>query len=164
MPLEIERKFLVAEDGWRLGASPGQRLREGLLARMARGKVWVRRSEKQAWITVKGPKKGIARQEYEYEVPLDHADQMLATLCEGPILEKTRHRLDHEGLTWEVDVYAGALAGLVIAEVELEHLDQAVSLPAWIGREVTGNPDFSSASLINTVQATPGLTHLAGLR
>ena len=164
MPLEIERKFLVAGDGWRLGASAGQRLQEGLLARMARGKVRVRRSENQAWITVKGPKKGIARQEFEYEVPLEHADEMLATLCEGPLLEKTRYRLDHEGLTWEVDVYAGALAGLVIAEVELDHLDQAVPLPAWIGREVTGSPDFSSASLIGAVEATPGRTHLAGLR
>jgi adenylate cyclase len=151
MPIEIERKFLVTGDGWRLSASVGERLREGLLARMEHGKVRVRRGERLAWVTIKGPKKHISRQEFEYEVPVEDADEMLATLCEGPIIEKTRYRIPYEGLTWAVDVFSGGLDGLIIAEVELADPEQAAPLPHWIGSEVTGNPQYSSAAIARAI-------------
>ena len=152
MALEIERKFLVADHGWREGVDGGEHFREGLLARMTNGKIRIRRSDARAWITVKGPKTGFSRSEYEYAIPLAEADEMLAHLCEGPLIEKTRYHVDFDGLTWEVDQFAGALTGLVIAEVELSHATQTFSLPPWIGLEITTDPAYGSAALIRRVQ------------
>jgi CYTH domain-containing protein len=151
MALEIERKFLVASDDWRASAGAGDMFTEGLLARMARGKVRIRRSDQMAWITVKGPKSGISRPEFEYPIPVADADQMLADLCNGPLIEKTRYRIPFDDVVWEVDEFAGALAGLIIAEVELNAHDQPFRLPAWVGREVTTDPAYSSASLIRQI-------------
>ena len=156
MPLEIERKFLVANDTWRASAGAGQMFKEGLLARMARGKVRIRRSDANAWITVKGPKSGISRPEFEYAIPVADADQMLADLCNGPLIEKTRYCIPHDDVIWEVDEFSGPLAGLVIAEVELESDDQPFRLPSWIGREVTTDPAYSSASLIRRITLALG--------
>ncbi|QTL05422.1 CYTH domain-containing protein [Aquabacter sp. L1I39] len=156
MALEIERKFLVANDDWRASAGVGEMFTEGLLARMARGKVRIRRSAQIAWITVKGPKQGISRAEFEYAIPVADADQMLADLCNGPLIEKTRFRIPHDDVVWEVDEFAGALTGLVIAEVELRTDDQPFRLPAWVGREVTADANFSSAALIRRITLAAG--------
>lgn len=156
MALEIERKFLVANDDWRASAGVGEMFTEGLLARMARGKVRIRRSPQTAWITVKGPKSGISRPEFEYAIPVADADQMLADLCNGPLIEKTRYRIPHDDLVWEVDEFAGPLAGLIIAEVELCADDQPFRLPAWVGREVTTDANFSSAALIRRITLALG--------
>lgn len=159
MALEIERKFLVANDDWRASADTGETFTEGLLARMARGKVRIRRSARTAWITVKGPKSGISRPEFEYAIPVADADQMLADLCNGPLIEKTRYRIPFDDVVWEVDEFGGPLAGLIIAEVELRAHDQPFRLPAWIGREVTTDTAYSSASLIRrtTLAMAPAL-------
>ena len=120
MKTEIERKFLVAHDGWKAGVVSSCHIRDGLAADFGSGgKVRVRIAGERATITLKGAREGLARAEFEYSVPVSDAEAMLATFCQGPIVEKTRHLVPHGGLTWEVDVHHGLLAGLVYAEVEL---------------------------------------------
>ena len=158
MPMEIERKFLVTGEGWRAEAlGPGLRLRQGYLPNGSAAEapvVRVRLAGEQGFLTIKGP--GLMRRaEFEYPIPVADAEAMLATLCAPPVLEKTRTRVAHAGLVWEVDVFAGHLAGLVLAEVELEAQDQAVALPGWIGREVTGDPRYLNSNLVRAT-APPG--------
>lgn len=148
MGLEIERKFLVANDGWREHVTGRRHLRDGLIARFGEGKVRVRIDADRAWITLKGARSGIARPEFEYPVPVADALAMLDTLCDGPVPEKTRHLVPFDGLVWEVDVFDGPLAGLTFAEVELPGIDHLLRLPPWAGREVTGDPQFRQASLL----------------
>jgi adenylate cyclase len=147
MAIEIERKFLVIDDGWRSAACSCQCYRQGYLAHSSRGAVRVRLAGDVAYITVKGNRIGISRPEFEYPIPVDDAEAMLQALCKKPLLEKTRHRVPHEGLIWEVDVYCGAADGLVVAEVELQRADQPVILPAWVGWEVTQDAFYSNAAI-----------------
>lgn len=148
MPLEIERKFLLANDDWRDAVVATHRFTDGLLARFGGGKVRVRRSDGRAWITVKGARSGISRAEYEYEIPTAEADEMLLTLCDGPPVEKIRHCVPHAGLVWSVDVHLGPLAGIAFAEVELQHPDQALPLPPWVGPEITHDPRYRKETLL----------------
>jgi CYTH domain-containing protein len=147
--LEIERKFLVLNDAWKHHTLKSEHLRDGLIARFGEGKVRIRLTDSSATLTIKGPRNGIVRQEFEYEIPRAHAEQMLQTICKrDPILEKVRHTVPFGGLNWQVDVYLGPLAGIVFAEVELEHPDQEVQLPPWVGEEVTHDPRFRKHALI----------------
>jgi adenylate cyclase len=148
MALEIERKFLLATDDWKREVTKCERLRDGLVARFGEGKVRVRLTESNAWLTIKGPREGISRPEFEYEIPRADAEQMLRTLCQGdPVLEKVRHTVPFGGLDWTIDVYMGPLTGVVLAEVELEHPDQHPQLPPWVGEEVTNDPRFEKSTL-----------------
>jgi CYTH domain-containing protein len=147
MPVEIERKFLVLSDEWRRAATGSQRLRDGMLARFGDGKVRVRIADEQAWLTVKGPRIGLRRLEFEYQVAYSEAEEMLRTLCPEPLIEKTRYFVPYGGFTWEVDVYEGALEGLILTEIELEHEDQAFTMPEWVGPEVTDDPGYKMANL-----------------
>ena len=149
LPIEIERKFLVANDGWKSAAIASRRLRDGLIARFGSGKIRVRLEPGKAWLTVKGPKTGHSRQEFDYPIPYADGDEMLRTLCSGPIIEKTRYVVPHHDLMWEVDVHEGDLQGLVLAEIELEHEGQELVLPSWIGREVTDDPRYRKAALLS---------------
>jgi adenylate cyclase len=151
---EIERKFLV-DDPSIVDGLPGSVLRQGYLSRAPERTVRVRRSGTQAWLTVKGPNSGSTRAEWEWEIPPDDADEML-TICDGPVLEKTRYLVEHDGLTWEVDVFSGANSGLVIAEIELGSADTDISLPPWVGREVTGDLRYYNSSLAVTPIRTRG--------
>lgn len=99
-------------------------------------------------LTVKGPEEGLVRREYEYEIPLADAREMLEMLCEKPLIVKDRYRVVHAGLVWEVDRFHGENCGLVIAEIELAHPGQHVPLPEWVGREVSGDPRYANASLV----------------
>lgn len=155
MPLEIERKFLVRDDRWRDGAR-SEHYCQGYLSK-GKATVRVRRAGDRAYLTVKGEPDGISRPEYEYEIPVDHAQSMLHALCEGPLIEKTRHEIRHDGLLWQVDEFAGANSGLIVAEVELSHPEQAISLPEWIGEEVTEDPRYyNSALATNPMGSGPG--------
>jgi len=146
MAIEIERKFLVRDDSWR-GRSTGCRLRQGYLSTTADRSVRVRVAADKAYLTVKGKTVNAARTEYEYPIPLQDACVMLDELCERPLIEKTRYRIDYGGLTWEIDVFEGDNAGLVIAEVELDSVDQVVPMPVWAGEEVTGDCRYYNSSL-----------------
>ena len=135
MGTEIERKFLVRGDGWG-PADDGTHQRQGYMAVGKQCTVRVRLTPDTAKLTLKSERRGIERDEYEYDIPRDDAERMLATMC-GLVVEKTRYLREHEGHTWEVDVFAGDNAGLVVAEVELERADEDVAIPAWVGEEVS---------------------------
>jgi adenylate cyclase len=144
---EIERKFLVANDGWRAGADRGRRLRQAYLAATDRAAVRVRIEDGvEAALTVKSANPGLTRIEFEYPLPLRDAET-LTTLREGAELQKTRFVTRHAGRNWEVDVYAGENDGLVIAEIEIESETAKVELPPWVGREVTGEARYYAARL-----------------
>jgi adenylate cyclase len=144
MATEIERKFLVVGDAWKTGA--GVLVRQGYLNRDPQRTVRIRVSGDAAWITVKGITTGATRSEFEYAIPRDDAAALLA-LCEPPILEKTRHRIQHAGHCWEIDEFHGDNAGLVVAEVELEQENEPLELPPWIGPEVTADPRYFNSNL-----------------
>jgi CYTH domain-containing protein len=147
MGLEIERKFLVVNDAWRVNAV-GVRYRQGYLSTVPERTVRVRTVGNQGFLTIKGITQGAARREYEYEIPLGDANEMLDGLCERPLIEKVRYKIPYGGLLWELDEFEGDNAGLLMAEVELTSADQAVELPAWAGREVTGEAQYYNANLI----------------
>ena len=150
MATEIERKFLVRGDAWRADAHHRQRLQQGYLASSERGSVRVRIGGDTACLNVKGASVGASRLEFEYAVPLEDARQMLRELCRPPIIEKTRYLVRHRGEEWAVDVFAGDNAGLVVAEIELEHEAQAVALPDWAGEEVTHDVRYYNSNLAIT--------------
>ena len=146
MGREIERKFLVIGDDWRQRAT-ATTIRQGYLCSLAERSVRVRVAGDRGTLTIKGMAIGATRAEYEYEIPLGDAEELLDGLCERPLIEKTRYRVENEGDTWEVDVFAGDNAGLTVAEIELEDEGQKVVLPRWIGEEVTGDPRYLNANL-----------------
>ena len=147
MGVEIERKFLVVDERWRaLGV--GVSLRQGYLSSHPERVVRVRIEGDLAMLTIKGRSVSASRGEWEYPIPLADAEQFLASLCEQPLIEKKRYRIQHEGMLWEVDEFFGANAGLVVAEIELEAEDQPFSRPDWLGAEVTDDARYFNANLI----------------
>jgi CYTH domain-containing protein len=148
MGTEIERKFLV-EDPSVVDGRLGTVIRQGYLSRVKERTVRVRRMGDRAFVTIKGANVGPRRSEWEYEIPAADADELLL-LCEGPVLDKTRYVIEVAGRDWEVDVFAGANAGLVIAEVELDDETAVVELPAWAGLEVTDDPRYYNSNLSKT--------------
>lgn len=147
MGMEIERKFLIEGDGWR--KDRGTRIRQGYLSTNEERTVRVRTAGNKATLTIKGITVGATRAEYEYQIPMSDAEEMLNHLCERPLIEKRRYRIEHAGLVWEVDEFFGANNGLVIAEVELESEGQSFDIPPWIGKEVTDDPRYFNANLVS---------------
>lgn len=147
MAEEIERKFLVTSDSWKQSATGSKLLRQGYLSSNAKATVRVRtRDDREAVVTIKGAMRGLSRAEYEYAVPIEDAREMLL-MADPHVVQKRRHIVPFAGLTWEVDVFEGRHAGLVLAEVELEHEAQPVELPDWVGPEVTHDDRYYNASL-----------------
>lgn len=147
MAQEIERKFLVKDDSWKALAKSSSIIRQGYLSSNAKATVRVRTwDDQRAAITLKGPTKGASRAEYEYEIPVADAFELLE-MAKPHIIEKSRHIVPFGGLTWEIDVFEGRYDGLIIAEVELDSEDQAVELPDWVGDEVTHDDRYYNASL-----------------
>lgn len=146
MPVEIERKFLVVGDTWRPLVRSNQRYRQGYLSLGPGPTVRVRRAGPAAFVTIKGDGR-IARPEFEYEIPVEDAEAMLANLCHRPLVEKTRHEVWDAGVLWHVDEFEGGSGGLVMAEVELSAVDQPLRLPCWIGREVTDDLGYRNSEL-----------------
>ena len=146
-PVEIERKFLVANDDWRRLAIRTVSIRDGLIAAYQGRKVRVRISGDIATIAIKGPRIGIVRPELEYEIPIADAERMLSTMCQDDTLEKQRFFVEDAGATWHIDVYGGILQGVVIAEIELKQESQELILPRWIGKEVTGDPLYKKINM-----------------
>jgi adenylate cyclase len=147
MAIEIERKFLVSGTGWRSAVRRSVRMRQGYLTQEAgRASVRVRVQEDCAHLNIKAAVVGSARAEYEYEIPLADAHEMLDTLCVA-CLDKTRHYVEFGGMTWEVDEFEGGNAGLVIAEIELSSREQAFARPGWLGDEVTDERRYYNHAL-----------------
>jgi adenylate cyclase len=146
-PVEIERKFLVANDDWTQSAVRSVGIRDGLIAAYQGRKVRVRISGDIATVAIKGPRTGIVRPEFEYEIPIADAERMLSTVCGEDTLEKERFFVEDAGATWHVDVYGGILNGVIIAEIELKQETQTLILPSWVGKEVTGDPSYKKINM-----------------
>ena len=146
MAQEIERKFLVVGEYKNL-AHTSMHLVQGYIASGSRT-VRVRISDDMAWLTIKGPSAdgGLSRFEWEHEIPAKEAMELLH-LAEGALIDKRRYLVDFEGHTFEVDEFYGDNEGLVIAEVELGSIDEAVVYPYWIGKEVTGIKRYYNSQL-----------------
>ena len=147
MSLEIERKFLVRDQQWK-SLGQGALLRQGYLSSQPDRIVRVRIEGESAMLTIKGRTVGATRGEWEYPIPVEDGNSFLNELCEKPIIEKYRYRIQHEGMMWEVDEFLGDNAGLVVAEIELEAEDQAFEKPQWVGEEVTHDARYFNANLL----------------
>jgi len=147
MAIEIERKFLVENDGWKSSAIGSSRIRDGLLMQSPVSKLRVRIKDGGASLTLKTPRDGVSRAEFEYSIPAADAEEMMRLLCDHT-LEKTRHLVTHGNMIWQVDVYDGLLKGVVLAEIELSSEDQSFELPEWTGREVTNDASYRKINMV----------------
>ena len=143
MGIEIERKFTVVDNAWRAHVGKSVRIAQGYLNDVAsmrndtqKASVRVRIAGETAFLNIKSRELGHTRQEFEYQVPVADAQNLLA-LCIGGLIDKTRHEVRHAGFRWEVDEFHGENAGLIVAEIELPSADADFDKPGWAGREVT---------------------------
>ncbi len=148
MATEIERKFLVVDDSWRASVRKQVYFRQGYLAGSETASVRVRVADSRGDLNIKSMTLGVTRREFEYEIPLAEAQEMLDNLCVGPLIEKTRYFVDYGGHTWEVDVFEGDNAGLVVAELELESEDEPYERPPWLGEEVSHDERYYNVCLV----------------
>ena len=148
MALEIERKFLLASDAWRAQVSRSTRIAQGYLNTDIERTVRVRTKGEAAFLTIKGKNAGISRTEFEYAIPVADALELLK-LCPN-VLDKTRHLVEVDGHTFEVDEFHGDNAGLIVAELELASLDAAYPQPEWLGLEVSGDARYYNSALSTT--------------
>lgn len=147
MGKEIEKKFLIINDDWR-GLGEGKPYCQGYLNSEKGRTVRVRTISNRGILTIKGPNEGATRLEYEYDIPVDEALEMLDRLCHKPLIEKTRYKISFSGFIWEVDEFKGENKGLLFAEIELQYEGQQFEIPPWIGREVTGDARYYNANLV----------------
>ena len=147
MAVEIEHKFLVRDERWRREVERSVRMRQGYLTSDARCSVRVRVAGEQGHLNVKSGTLGIQRSEYEYLIPLAEAEEILDTLCEQPLLEKTRHFVRFGGHLWEIDEFEGDNAGLIVAEVELSRTDEPFDRPDWLGVDVSHDIRYYNSQL-----------------
>lgn len=149
MAVEIEHKFLLRSDAWRALVKTSAVFRQGYLSQPPSASVRIRIAGEHATLNIKGLTIGTQRPEYEYSIPLRDAEEMLNQLCSGPLIEKTRHLVEYAGKTWEIDEFAGANAGLIVAEVELDSVGEAFAKPEWAGEDVSGIVRYYNVNLLN---------------
>lgn len=145
MGTEIERKFLLASDDWRASIARSTPILQGYLLAEEGRSVRVRRAGERGWLTIKTGREGITRAEFEYEIPTEDAQELLA-LCEAR-LEKIRHFVEIEGHTFEIDEFHGENEGLIVAELELTAEDAPFPRPPWLGIEVSTDPRYFNGAL-----------------
>lgn len=146
--LEIERKFLVVGDDYKRQASSSSRIQQGYICSGHGRTVRVRIRDSRGYLTIKGPSfnGGLSRYEFEKEITLDEAEQLML-LCEPGRVDKTRYLVESGNHTFEVDEFHGDNEGLVMAEVELGSEDEPYEKPDFIGREVTGDRRYYNSYL-----------------
>ena len=147
MGIERERKFLVTGDAWRAAGRPFP-IRQGYLCNQRERSVRVRVCGEEAFLTIKGETEGDARPEFEYPIPPADATAILDTLCARPQIEKTRYLVEVDGRVWEVDEFAGDNEGLIVAEIEFAEEGERLTLPDWVGAEVTDDPRYLNVNLV----------------
>jgi adenylate cyclase len=147
MGVEIERKFLVKNELWREHVVAESKLVQGYLARGENATVRVRTAGSSAYLNIKGATAGIRRTEFEYEIPLADAEEILQQLVLQPYIEKTRFRVRCGDHIWDLDLFAGDNSGLVLAEIELESEQEQFEMPPWAGDEVSGDSRYYNANL-----------------
>lgn len=148
MAIEIERKFLVVNDTWRHVADDGIRIVQGYMGSNDKSSVRVRINGDSANINIKSKTIGVQRSEYEYDIPLDEANEMLSTLCDRPYIDKTRYIVHHRGHEWEIDEFHGENQGLIVAELELDSTNESYESPNWLGEEVTEDTRYYNICLV----------------
>ena len=148
MGTEIERKFTLKNAQWRQDIYKSQRYVQGYLAGNDRTSVRVRIAGENANINIKSATLGIYRQEYEYSIPLDDAQKMLDDLCEKPIIDKIRHFVNYAGKVWEIDEFSGDNDGLIVAEIELDDVDEQFELPEWADEDVSHDKRYYNVCLV----------------
>jgi len=143
--MEIERKFLVKNNKWKRNASEGFEIKQAYFANLKGKSVRIRTVGEKGFLTIKGPRVGISRDEFEYEIPLADANQLIKNYCDSNLISKKRYKVNFEGNTWEIDEFSGDNQGLILAEIELESPDEKITLPDWLGKEVgTDNRYYNS--------------------
>ncbi len=152
MAVEIERRFRVSSEAWRESVVRSTQITQGYLAITEYAVIRVRVRDTEGYVTIKSRDGGLAREEYEYPVPLEDA-RSLINLCGAKILEKVRHDVTYAGYLWEIDEYFEPFEGLIIAEVELQSEDEDPARPPWIGEDITHDGNFSNAALAQRVEA-----------
>lgn len=147
MAIEIERKYLLANESWREQVQSSQPMRQGYMIGSEKASVRVRISGNSAKLNIKSAELGITRKEYEVDLPLDDAREILDSLCQKPVLEKTRYLVPMGKHTWEIDEFEGENQGLIVAEIELSSVDEEFAKPDWLGAEVSDDPRYYNVSL-----------------
>jgi len=147
MAIEIERKFLLKNSDWKKLIDQSISIKQGYLNSHIERNVRIRLTNETALLTIKGKTDHTTRQEFEYKIPVKDAEALLK-LCETPLIEKTRFIVKDHNRLWEVDVFEGDNEGLIVAEIELTSEDEALTLPDWIGEEVSHDPRYYNSSLI----------------
>ncbi|NLM10105.1 MAG: CYTH domain-containing protein [Clostridiaceae bacterium] len=148
MATETERKFLVKDLSFKK-LSEGTLFKQGYLSIDSKATVRVRIVEDKAYLTIKGSSTGFSRPEYEYEIPLKDADEILKNLCIKPVIEKYRYKLEYKGFVWEIDEFLKENEGLIVAEIELKSEDQDFPKPDFIGDEVTFDHRYRNSYLVS---------------
>ncbi|HEB85923.1 MAG TPA: CYTH domain-containing protein [Gammaproteobacteria bacterium] len=148
MGIEIEKKFLLRNSDWRQHADAGTLFKQGYLVGSEKSSVRVRIEGDKANINIKSATLGVRRQEFEYPIPLEDAQILLGTLCQKPLIEKTRYHVPYAGHVWEIDVFEGDNTGLVVAEIELADEEEVFARPDWLGEEVSEDPRYYNVSLV----------------
>jgi adenylate cyclase len=147
MGMEIEKKFLLANDNWRKEVQKSIQFRQGYLVGSKKSSVRVRIEGEQSNINIKGATLGVSRQEFEYPIPMADARELLSTLCDEPLIEKTRHYINDGRHIWEIDEFSGDNEGLIVAEVELEDEQDAHLDKDWLGQEVSHDERYYNSML-----------------
>lgn len=147
MPKEIERKFLLKNDNWKSQFTSRKIIKQGYLSTKKERTVRIRVIGEKGFLTIKGETVGMTRLEFEYEIPVQEANELLQ-LCEKPLIEKERFIVSIGTLNWEIDIFEGDNEGLNLAEVELEDENQKVEIPDWVGEEVTFEPRYFNSNLV----------------
>lgn len=148
MATEIERKFLLLDDSWRSEIEKSKNIRQGYLAGSEKSSIRVRIEDDKANINIKSATLDVIRREYEYPIPVEEANEILDSLCEGPLIEKTRYHVHHGNHLWEIDVFSGDNEGLVVAEIELGGVDETYERPGWLGEEVSDDHRYYNVCLV----------------
>lgn len=148
MATEIERKFLVVNEGWREQVTSHKVMMQGYFAGGEKASIRIRISGDHANLNIKSATLGVTRKEYEISVPVEDAREMIENLCEKPVIEKTRHYIPQGQHTWEVDEFVGDNEGLVVAEIELSDAEEEFEKPAWLGKEVSDDTRYYNVCLV----------------
>lgn len=151
MGIEIERKFLLANEAWRTQIEHSEAMAQGYLGgtlSSVRVRIADHNGHTRAHLNIKSKTRGTSRLEFEYEIPVQDAREMIEQLCEANAIIKTRHHVCFAGQHFEIDEFLGENLGLIVAELELTSVDQTITKPDWLGTEVTEDVRFYNASLV----------------
>lgn len=149
MGIEIERKYLVDKKALPC-LEKGKYIAQGYIDTQSNTTVRARIKGNTGYLTLKGENTGISRSEFEYEIPVNDAQEIIETLCRGKVVEKTRYEINVGNHLWEIDIFHGENDGLIVAEIELSQEDEHFEMPEWVTEEVSGQPRYYNSSLLSS--------------